>query len=53
MNLSHLIYVFLVAAGAAYLMIYAGLSKHALEPKRARRICPSCGRATHDCSCRR
>jgi hypothetical protein len=53
MNLFHLIFLFLVAAGVAYLMVYAGLSKHALEPRRARQICPSCGRATRDCTCRR
>jgi len=36
---------FVVATlGAGWLMTYAGLSKSALELKRRRRICPSCGR---------
>ena len=30
--------------GAAWLMIVAGLQKSALERRRHRRICPSCGR---------
>jgi hypothetical protein len=31
--------------GAGYLMVLAGLSKSALELKRRRRFCASCGRA--------
>ena len=27
-----------------YLMVKAGLGKHALEHRRRRRVCPSCGR---------
>ena len=30
--------------GAAWLMIVAGLQKSALEQRRRRRVCPSCGR---------
>jgi formate dehydrogenase maturation protein FdhE len=30
--------------GAAWLMIVAGLQKSALERRRQRRVCPSCGR---------
>jgi hypothetical protein len=30
--------------GAGWLMISAGLQKSALERRRRRRICPSCGR---------
>ena len=30
--------------GAAWLMITAGLQKSALERRRQRRVCPSCGR---------
>jgi hypothetical protein len=30
--------------GAAWLMITAGLQKSALERRRGRRVCPSCGR---------
>ena len=30
--------------GAAWLMIVSGLQKSALERRRQRRVCPSCGR---------
>jgi formate dehydrogenase maturation protein FdhE len=30
--------------GAAWLMVKAGLQKSALEHRRQRRVCPSCGR---------
>jgi hypothetical protein len=30
--------------GAGWLMIAAGLQKSALEQRRRRRVCPSCGR---------
>jgi formate dehydrogenase maturation protein FdhE len=30
--------------GAAWLMVKAGLQKSALEHRRRRRVCPSCGR---------
>ena len=30
--------------GAAWLMITAGLQKSALERRRQKRVCPSCGR---------
>jgi hypothetical protein len=34
----------------AYVMTYAGVAKNALEWKRRRHVCPSCGR--HDkCNC--
>jgi len=40
-----------LASGAAWLMMRAGLAKNALELKRKRRLCPSCGK--HDrCTCR-
>jgi hypothetical protein len=39
-----------IASAAAWLMMRAGLAKNALEFKRKRVTCPSCGR--HDrCSC--
>jgi hypothetical protein len=39
-----------LASAAAWLMMRAGLAKNALELKRKRPTCPSCGR--HDgCSC--
>jgi hypothetical protein len=53
MNLLHVLFPFLVAAGVASLMMYAGVAKRALEPRRARRVCPSCGRQARDCTCRR
>ena len=34
-----------LASGAAWLMMQAGLAKNALEPKRKRTLCPSCGTA--------
>ena len=37
--------------GVGYLMLYAGLSKNALEWKRRRTTCPSCGRHTRVCGC--
>jgi formate dehydrogenase maturation protein FdhE len=37
--------------GVGWLMTYAGLSKSALELKRRRRICPSCGRQITDRVC--
>jgi len=39
-----------LASAAAWLMMKAGLAKNALELKRRRVVCPSCGR--HDgCKC--
>ena len=35
-----------------YTMFFAGLKKHALEPKRSKRICPSCGRHIPGAVCR-
>ena len=34
-----------------YTMFFSGLKKHALELKRRRRICPSCGRAIDGAVC--
>ena len=33
--------------GAAWLMIVAGLQKSALEHRKRKRVCPSCGRQIH------
>jgi hypothetical protein len=42
----------LLAAVVIYLMMVAGVQKHALERREPRRICPSCGRdAAHGCRC--
>ncbi len=35
-----------------YTMFFTGLKKHALELKRSRRICPSCGRHIRGAVCR-
>jgi hypothetical protein len=40
-----------VSCGIGYLMIVAGLQKSALELKRRRRSCPSCGRIIEDRVC--
>jgi hypothetical protein len=39
--------------GVGYLMLTAGIEKRALEWRRRRRNCPSCGRHIHGrmCSC--
>ncbi len=39
-----------LASGAAWLMMKAGLAKNALEMKRKRVVCPSCGKAD-GCTC--
>jgi hypothetical protein len=52
MYLPHLVILCVVVMGVASLMVRAGIGKSALEPRRVRRICPSCGRATRDCCCR-
>ena len=36
---------------AVFTMAYAGMKKHTLEPKRRRRICPSCGRRIEGRTC--
>jgi NADH pyrophosphatase NudC (nudix superfamily) len=38
-------------AGAGLLMSLAGMHKSALEWKRRRRICPSCGHEQRNCGC--
>jgi hypothetical protein len=46
----HAAILVILASAAAWLMIQAGLAKNALELRRKRYVCPSCGR--HDgCSC--
>jgi NADH pyrophosphatase NudC (nudix superfamily) len=49
----HLMILLVSTAGVGVLMSFAGLQKSALEWKRRRRICPSCGhelRRRH-CAC--
>lgn len=43
--------VLLASTGAGVLMAVAGVQKSALEWKRHRRICPSCGREIVGRSC--
>ena len=37
--------------GIGFLMTLAGLQKNALEGRRRKRICPSCGREIHGRTC--
>jgi len=48
---THTLTVLLSSAGAGYLMVKAGLGKNALELRRRRRICPSCGRVINGRHC--
>lgn len=41
---SHVAIAAVSTLGAGWLMITAGLQKSALERRRKRRVCPSCGR---------
>jgi hypothetical protein len=41
-----------LAMAIGYTMFFSGLKKHALELKRRKRICPSCGREIHGTVCR-
>ena len=40
-----------VTCGIGFLMTKSGLQKNALEWKRRRRVCPSCGREQQTCVC--
>ncbi len=40
----HVAFAAIAALGAGWLMMVAGLHKGALEHRRRRRVCPSCGR---------
>ena len=40
----HLAFAVIATLGAGWLMMVAGLQKSALERRRRRRVCPSCGR---------
>jgi hypothetical protein len=39
------------SSAVGYLMVKAGLAKHALEFRRRRRLCPSCGREIRGRTC--
>jgi NADH pyrophosphatase NudC (nudix superfamily) len=43
----HLVFLAVVTLAVGYVMTVAGLQKSALEWKRRRRICPSCGHEIH------
>jgi hypothetical protein len=46
----HVALLMALASAAAWLMMQAGLAKNALELRRKKHACPSCGK--HDgCSC--
>jgi hypothetical protein len=40
----HIAFAAMGTLGAGWLMVTAGLQKSALERRRRRRVCPSCGR---------
>jgi hypothetical protein len=44
--------LFLTTTGAAFLMMLAGVHKRALEWRKRRRLCPSCGREIAGRTCR-
>jgi hypothetical protein len=47
----HTAILLVLVTGVGYVMAYAGVAKNALEWKRRRRICPSCGRHDNACVC--
>jgi NADH pyrophosphatase NudC (nudix superfamily) len=52
MELDSNIAIFAVVTSAVgYLMVFAGVHKSALEWRRRRRICPSCGRVIQARAC--
>jgi NADH pyrophosphatase NudC (nudix superfamily) len=52
---SNIALIAVLSCGVGYLMVFAGVGKSALEWRRRRRICPSCGRMiqARACSCTR
>ena len=47
----HVITLAIATLGAGWLMALAGLQKSALEWRKRKRICPSCGRQIHARTC--
>ena len=47
----HTTVLLVLVSAIGYVMLYAGVAKNALEWKRRRRICPSCGRNDRVCAC--
>jgi NADH pyrophosphatase NudC (nudix superfamily) len=48
----HIVLLGLLTLAVGYVMAYAGVQKSALEWRRQRRICPSCGRELRTRVCR-
>jgi recombinational DNA repair protein RecR len=44
-------FIAILTCGVGYVMTVAGIQKSALEWKRRRRVCPSCGRAIEERVC--
>ena len=47
----HTATLIVLVCAIGWLMAYAGLGKNALEQRRRRRVCPSCGRNAESCGC--
>ena len=47
----HIAILAVATLGAGWLMTLAGVQKRALEWRRRRRVCPSCGREIHARAC--
>jgi exosome complex RNA-binding protein Csl4 len=47
----HMLTVAMATLGVGWLMAYAGIQKSALELRKRRRVCPSCGRTIQGHSC--
>jgi hypothetical protein len=47
----HLATLVMATLAIGWLMTMAGLQKHALELKKRRRVCPSCGRRIETRTC--
>ena len=43
----HIVTIAILTIGIGWMMMTAGVQKSALEWRRRRRICPSCGREIH------
>jgi hypothetical protein len=48
----HAAILMIICMAVGYVMMVAGLSKNALEWRKPRRVCPSCGHRTDSCLCR-
>jgi acyl-coenzyme A synthetase/AMP-(fatty) acid ligase len=43
----HIAMLAILSVGVGWMMLTAGVQKNALEWRRQRRVCPSCGREIH------